>query len=113
MKSHVDDLIHVGSNGIYVNLHNESGAPQALVICLKSKHIHKHPYDSAVKKTFMSLTFQYRSYFLVHYKTILILVLAHNQLPDNLSLTIPNFAHFMLPFQALGGSSPINVYAHA
>lgn len=36
-----------------------------------------------------------------------------NQVPDNFSQAIPNFAHFMLPFQALGGSSPINVCVHA
>lgn len=36
-----------------------------------------------------------------------------NQLPANLSTAIPNFAHFTLPFQAFGGSSPINVCAHA
>lgn len=44
---------------------------------------------------------------------MLILALAQNQLPDHLSLAIPHFADFMLPFQALEGSSPINIYAHA
>lgn len=56
-------------NAIYLKLHNESGAPQAFVMCLntmKSKHIHKPPYDPAesqtcvLKKTFMSLTIQDR-----------------------------------------------------
>lgn len=95
-------------NGIYLKLHNESGVPQAFVMCLKRKHVHKLPYNSVesqtceLKKTFMSLIIQDRPYFLVHYKTMLTLASAQNQLPDNLSLAIPNFAHFMLPFQALG-----------